>query len=326
MPSVLIEAGFLTNDKEGAYLNSGKGQSEMGAAIAEAILNYKTNAISRIAESQVSSMPSAPDPENDLAEANVSEMTENSSEESAVNEINTETNDKIAEKAEELPEIVNEAPTASNDDVKKMLEEAEKQGVESIINNKEEKPVQVETPSAAEEIPAQKTEVVVTEVNEAGRPKIVKEEVKTVTEPEVVVPEPEEAPPAIETGVEEKIVEVPEVKEEPKPTVNIEFRVQLIASGKNLSPGDAVFKGLGEISKEPYKSLFRYMHGSTNDLIKAGLLKKVADAKGFTTSFLVAYKDGVRIDIKIILVFDILFLILLELILKYDIRIFIGHF
>ena len=37
MPSVLIETGFLTNKKEGAYLNSAKGKSEMASAIAAAI-------------------------------------------------------------------------------------------------------------------------------------------------------------------------------------------------------------------------------------------------------------------------------------------------
>ncbi|MEB8389494.1 N-acetylmuramoyl-L-alanine amidase, partial [Rhodobacteraceae bacterium KMM 6894] len=41
MPSVLVETGFLTNKTEGAYLNSDKGQTEMGSAIASAILNYK---------------------------------------------------------------------------------------------------------------------------------------------------------------------------------------------------------------------------------------------------------------------------------------------
>ena len=41
MPSVLVETGFLTNKREGAYLNSKKGQNEMATAIAKAIVNYK---------------------------------------------------------------------------------------------------------------------------------------------------------------------------------------------------------------------------------------------------------------------------------------------
>lgn len=41
MPSVLVELGFLTNKREGAYLNSSKGQSTMAKAIRDAILDYK---------------------------------------------------------------------------------------------------------------------------------------------------------------------------------------------------------------------------------------------------------------------------------------------
>ena len=43
MPSVLIELGFLTNKREGAYLNSKKGQEQMATAIAEAIKTYFEN-------------------------------------------------------------------------------------------------------------------------------------------------------------------------------------------------------------------------------------------------------------------------------------------
>ena len=41
MPSILVETGFLTNKEEGSYLNSIKGQNEMGTAIANAIIGYK---------------------------------------------------------------------------------------------------------------------------------------------------------------------------------------------------------------------------------------------------------------------------------------------
>jgi N-acetylmuramoyl-L-alanine amidase len=43
MPSVLIETGFLTNSREGAYLNSKKGQAEMAHSISEGILTYIKN-------------------------------------------------------------------------------------------------------------------------------------------------------------------------------------------------------------------------------------------------------------------------------------------
>lgn len=43
MPSVLVETGFLTNKKEGAYLNSAKGQKEMANEIAKGIITYKNS-------------------------------------------------------------------------------------------------------------------------------------------------------------------------------------------------------------------------------------------------------------------------------------------
>ena len=43
MPSILVETGFLTNKKEGAYLNSKKGQSEMAKSIKDGVLSYKNN-------------------------------------------------------------------------------------------------------------------------------------------------------------------------------------------------------------------------------------------------------------------------------------------
>lgn len=40
MPSVLIETGFLTNDHEGAFLNSNSGRDKMATAITNAIIEY----------------------------------------------------------------------------------------------------------------------------------------------------------------------------------------------------------------------------------------------------------------------------------------------
>ena len=42
MPSILIETGFITNNKEGAYLSSKKGQGQVANAIKDAVLKYKS--------------------------------------------------------------------------------------------------------------------------------------------------------------------------------------------------------------------------------------------------------------------------------------------
>lgn len=57
MPSVLIELGFLTNNEEGAYLNSKRGQDDMSSSIANAILKYKKSLDFNFDESGLSSEP-----------------------------------------------------------------------------------------------------------------------------------------------------------------------------------------------------------------------------------------------------------------------------
>ncbi|TCK69243.1 N-acetylmuramoyl-L-alanine amidase [Winogradskyella wandonensis] len=50
MPSVLVELGFLTNKKEGAFLNTKTGQSKMAKAIKDAVIDYKKELEANIGE------------------------------------------------------------------------------------------------------------------------------------------------------------------------------------------------------------------------------------------------------------------------------------
>ena len=43
MPSVLVETGFITNRKEGDYLNSERGKEEISKSILDAVLDYKSS-------------------------------------------------------------------------------------------------------------------------------------------------------------------------------------------------------------------------------------------------------------------------------------------
>ncbi len=58
MPSVLVELGFLTHKKEGAYLNTKAGQLKMAAAIKDAILDYKKELDQNVGNSITNSAPS----------------------------------------------------------------------------------------------------------------------------------------------------------------------------------------------------------------------------------------------------------------------------
>ena len=65
MPSVLVEAGFLTNKNEGAYLNSKKGQNDMARAISKAIINYKSDLEKSVAGSDNFTNTPVTIPDND---------------------------------------------------------------------------------------------------------------------------------------------------------------------------------------------------------------------------------------------------------------------
>ena len=183
MPSVLVEAGFLTNKNEGSYLNSTKGQDEMGKAIANAVLAYK-----------------------------------------------------------------------------------EDMGFTAA-------PV-VETPEVAETPKIEETEVAVN----------IPAETTKVDEP-------------VQEEMTENQEEVQVTEEKKAADTGVVFKVQLMASGKNIPLNGSNFNGLDELSKEPYKNMFRYMYGNASSFEAAKKLKADADAKGYKTSYIVAYKEGVRVPI-----------------------------
>ena len=198
MPSVLIEAGFLTNNSEGAYLNSAKGQQEIARAIADAILAYKENVVPNLDE------PTGVAP------------------------------------------VVTETVAESNEQPKSPVKQTAA---------KEEVTHSTPPPSSIDKKPAQ------------------------------VVENNKEA---------ESLKSASEVKTAP----NVVFKIQLMASSKQIPLDGENFNGLNTLSREPYKNLYRYMYGETNSYLKAKLLKKNADAKGYTTSYIVAYKDGVRVPLN----------------------------
>ncbi|MFD0798536.1 N-acetylmuramoyl-L-alanine amidase [Maribacter chungangensis] len=216
MPSVLVETGFLTNKNEGAYLNSGKGQAEMGTAIADAILKY------RDAVKMNTTFNEEDEPVAQVAEVKVPKPTSDAS-----------VSEKSAEKTKEVvPQIEDKVAEVMPDVVPDT-----KPDMENTTAKNEEK------------IP------VLTDTSNSGQP-----ETRT-------------------------------------PTSNIEFKVQLMASGKDLPSDSPYFKGLNLISKEPYKNMYRYLYGKTRSHREAEMMKSKAASRGFTTAYIVAYRDGSRISI-----------------------------
>ncbi|WP_414855660.1 N-acetylmuramoyl-L-alanine amidase [Muriicola sp. Z0-33] len=252
MPSVLIETGFLTNKNEGGYLNSRKGQSEMGKAIAEAVVNYKNSVRGGVVQPSVISTPEPPAPEAKKVEeiAEIPDNTEPSEEEAKASQTSDKKDIVAIEKEIKTAQPVEEAP----------------------ITEKAESEAKDTTP------PEVKEEVVKAIPEKKEPPKIVEPPKKTV--PNAEKPEPKTA-----------------VAEAKKPAVDIVFKVQLLASSKDLPLRSEDFKGLNQLSKEPYKNLFRYLYGNVRLYKQAELLQKNAALKGYTTAYIVAYKEGERIPV-----------------------------
>ena len=161
MPSVLVEVGFLTNKKEGQYLNSKKGQQEMATTITKAILNYR-----------------------DQLAASVSSAT-----------------------------IDQNAPP----------------------------------------------------------------EIDSTT---TIVEEKKAAPPAN------------------KMSEGVIFKVQIAASARSIELTKANFKGLKGVSVKKGEKLYRYFYGESNQYKAAKRLKQKAIKAGYEHAFLVAFKDGIKINIS----------------------------
>ncbi len=79
---------------------------------------------------------------------------------------------------------------------------------------------------------------------------------------------------------------------------NIVFKVQLAASSNKLEPKPFNFNGLSEVSREKEGKLYKYFYGYTSDYNKVKQLQIEAQKKGYPECFIVAYKDGKRIDLN----------------------------
>ncbi|MCB0445524.1 MAG: N-acetylmuramoyl-L-alanine amidase [Gelidibacter sp.] len=82
---------------------------------------------------------------------------------------------------------------------------------------------------------------------------------------------------------------------------NTVFKVQLAASTNKLEPKPYNFKGLKDVSREQEGKFYKYFYGATSDYNKIKELQEEAKQKGFSSCFIVAYKNGKRTDLDEVL-------------------------
>ncbi len=110
--------------------------------------------------------------------------------------------------------------------------------------------------------------------------------------------------PKKEIIVEKPEVKKPEVKTEIKPEVKsdtkgILFKVQITAVAKKLDLTPENFKGLKNVkATNDGGNLYKYTYGETSNYSTAKSNLEEAKAKGYTSAYLIAYKDGKKISIQ----------------------------
>ncbi len=82
---------------------------------------------------------------------------------------------------------------------------------------------------------------------------------------------------------------------------NTVFKVQISASSKKLPLKSYNFEGLKDLSLEKSGKLYRYFTGNTDDYKRIQNIKDNAIKKGYTDCIIVAYKNGVKVNLSSVL-------------------------
>lgn len=79
---------------------------------------------------------------------------------------------------------------------------------------------------------------------------------------------------------------------------DVTFKVQIAASSRDLETKPFNFNGLEDLSKERTGKMYRYFYGATSDYNMIKQKKIEAIKKGYSTAFVVAFRNGERVNLR----------------------------
>ena len=82
---------------------------------------------------------------------------------------------------------------------------------------------------------------------------------------------------------------------------DLTFKVQLAAGSKKIATKAYNFKGLKNVAREKFGTLYKYFYGSTSNYTEIQLLKTFAQEKGYSSAYVVAFKDGQKVKLSEVL-------------------------
>ena len=75
------------------------------------------------------------------------------------------------------------------------------------------------------------------------------------------------------------------------------FKIQILTSGKKLAAGNKQFKGLSPVNFYQEKGIYKYTYGESTDYNQVLRTKRKIAAK-FKDAFIIAFKDGKKVDVN----------------------------
>ena len=105
--------------------------------------------------------------------------------------------------------------------------------------------------------------------------------------------------------VEDPVVAVAPIKivdpNAPRIIKGVTFKVQISAGSRKIATKAYNFKGLLTITREKSGRVFKYFYGETSDFTEIKRKRQEAKDKGYTSSFVVAFKDGKKVSVSEVL-------------------------
>jgi N-acetylmuramoyl-L-alanine amidase len=274
MPSVLTEIGYLTNPLEEQFLGSEKGQKYLASSIFNGFRKFKDDVEGRKKEYNDEFENIEPLKNENLEAGNTGKPVkeEFTVEDDNENEPKPDSSKTVIKDGPKIPEI--KQPDTSTISI-----------ATGTVTKKDGKEKEVEKPKEPE-------------IKEKEAPKDVKEIVenyKNNSKKDSVI---------TKAPVKEKEVEKPkepEVKHEQKNQngdVVVEFKVQFASSDKELNLKESKYSSVENGSYYKVGSFLKYTSGTFKTSAEAFKHQKKLAEAGFKDCFVVAFKNGQRIDVK----------------------------
>jgi N-acetylmuramoyl-L-alanine amidase len=292
MPSILTELGYLTNPLEETFMASEKGQDYLAKSIFRGLRRYKDEVEGKKKEYNDDIENQEPLDNENIRAGNIpgQKKAADEEEEDEVKEVKqTAASEKPEKEKEKEPDSYRaEKPPGENpsDPKKEAKEKLDDDAYAQIeLNTKDT----IVVPTVTEDTTLSAAEIALKFKKETG---------KKATKAKDPAPKKEPVLPKTKITSETTNKLLEEKKAEVKKEEGVVFKVQFASSEVALDLGQAKFSAINEGSFYKVKSIFKYTSGSFTALSDAVKHQNQLREKGFKDCFVVAFKNGERMDIK----------------------------